>query len=44
MAQISKRTTKPTVSCYCVWLRRSYIVNLMKSCNEFKLRQNISAS
>ena len=39
---ILKRTTEPIVHRYCARLRRSYIVNLINSCNEFKLRQNIS--
>ena len=42
LVHISKRTTEPIVRCYCARLRRSCIVSLVNSCNEFKLRQNIS--
>ena len=37
LVHISKRTYEPIVSCYCARLRRSYIINLMNSCNQFKL-------
>ena len=40
LAHISKKTTELIVKCYCAWLRSSYIVNLMNSCNELKLSQN----
>ena len=44
LVQISKRTTEPFVFRYCSRLRRSYIISLMFSCNELKLRQKISIS
>ena len=42
LVQISKRTTEPFTFRYCSRLRGSYIVSLMFSCNELKLRQKIS--
>ena len=36
LVHVSKRTTEPIVRCYCAWLRRFCIVNLMSGCIEFK--------